>query len=472
VHNVRARSSGPATSGLRRAHSQPSLQKDARWGDVTQLSQVKKLLAIPKIAKHDPYNEVQGKAFGQKVMNMVNDASTCLLISIGSQLNLFAAMSKQNAQPQTAQAIASIASNIHVRYVEEWLQAMTCIGIVEETNAANKPPAKLHRSKSQQKNLNVGATTSMSEVRRQYQPLSAKQSFNRLHSNLNREDSGERRYMLPPEHALFLTWETGAENLALVGQYIPVLGRLEEDIVSCFRTGSGMDWTRYWQCDLITELDTLQTIGSVQRIETELLGLVPVLANELREGINVLCLGSSMGRAYVSIARAFPKSWFTLYDTRASRLGHARRIVSEDQNAPTNLHFAATASGRSVLEEERTYDAALILDGSVVRDSAAPSDVLRGVRRSLRPGRSLVYLDLWTGADGVDCPGAPLQSTLSAMQAVPLGLDAGGPALGRLWGVKAAQKALIDVGFARVSLHRREKDDMNCVLVATVATTQ
>jgi ubiquinone/menaquinone biosynthesis C-methylase UbiE len=466
---VRGRCSGPATSGLRRAKSDPSLHVKPKLGYIPHLAEVKRLLALPNVSKKVAYDEAQGGIFGRRIMNMVNDASACILISIGNQLGLFAAMSKLNDHPQTARTIATAANNAHVRYVEEWLRAMTCIGIVEESRDWINDQSTRQQVFTPSLNIYPGSIGSAAVTGNSYPLVAKRQSqFQRKLTPCDNTTS-EKRYILPAEHAIFLTWDPGAENLALVTQYISVLGRLEKDIVKCFKTGSGMDWTRYLQFDRITELDTVQTIGCIDRIERELFALVPELGNEIRRGIHVLCLGSSMGRVYISIAHAFPKSWFTLYDTSSSRLAHARQVATDARELPMNLHFAVTTAGRSVLEEERTYDAALVLDGSVVRDSASPYEVLRGVCRALRPTRSLVYLDMCTGDEIANCPGAALQSTLSAMQAIPLGLNAGGPALGRLWGAKAAEDALQKAGFAQVTLHRRENDDMNCVLVGTTA---
>lgn len=354
-----------------------------------------------------------------------------------------------------------------------------------------------------------------------------------------------RKYRLPPEHAAFLTWSSGNDNLALLAQYIPVLGRLEDDVVSNFHSGSGLSWTKYGQFDLISALETSQTIGSADKFEKDFLNFVPGLAEELREGISVLCLGSGLAQEYKAIARAYPKSWFTFYDTCTQKTAAARKAAQHDKDL-RNIHFCALKghakgaqnstrrrdpgitpqrpysnacwlstrrtdyssnctleskgnagdgnaqtsnltkdaagiqerngdSNVSALQEKHTYDAALIIEGSIVRDSASADNLLRSVCCALRPGRSVLYMEYQgellaeDGSDGLSGNGsaaAPFLYCLSTMQSVPLGLDAGGPALGRMWGSDNARRALEHAGFATVTVCPRQEDQVNVVLVA------
>ena len=53
-------------------------------------------------------------------------------------------------------------------------------------------------------------------------------------------DPAAGTFSLPAEHAACLTRATGANNLALLTQYIAGLGGVEDDIVECFRRGGGV----------------------------------------------------------------------------------------------------------------------------------------------------------------------------------------------------------------------------------------
>jgi winged helix-turn-helix protein len=123
------------------------------------------------------FDQAKAEAFAGKVLTALNDGALCLVVSVGHRTGLFDAMGK--LQPATSQEIA-IQAGLNERYVREWLGAMTTARVVE-----------------------VDPTT--------------------------------QRFSLPPEHAAFLTRAAAADNMAAFAQYIAVLGRVEDDIVGCFR---------------------------------------------------------------------------------------------------------------------------------------------------------------------------------------------------------------------------------------------
>ena len=42
------------------------------------------------------------------------------------------------------------------------------------------------------------------------------------------------KFVLPGQHATFVTRPAGADNMAVFAQYIPLLGSVEDEIVECF----------------------------------------------------------------------------------------------------------------------------------------------------------------------------------------------------------------------------------------------
>jgi hypothetical protein len=495
-------------TGIRRVQSLPAIcpvggallegKKTAVGADAMDIASLRsKLMNLPIKRKHVPFNAEVGAQFGIRIVDAVNDAGVCVLISVAHQLGLFAAMAKINDHPHSVSTIAAAANNLRPRYVQELLFALTCIGIVEETKhcAPQKKTATLLSPQS------VGAVarnwlphthnTTTPSTQTESGPSAGNTAGNAtaLFNGSGADGNGNPltatangrltvlKYRLPAEHALHLTWGQGPDNLALLMQYIPVLARLEDDVVECFRSGKGLDWTRYGQFDLVSELDTSQTIGAIEVFEAHVLALAPGLPDALRAGTSILCLGSGVGSTIAAIARAYPKSWFTVYETN----GQKAKAAEAMHDTIPNLHFAALPALRSAaataatadstasaaewpaMQENRTYAGALVLDGSVIRDAADPASLLARVHAALRGGCALVLLEYVTGGGAA----APLLHGLSAMQSVPLGLAAGGPALGRGWGADGAKAALLDAGFADVAIHIREGDDVNVVLVAT-----
>jgi hypothetical protein len=329
---IKSRSHAPPPRGLRRVTSLPDFGAgggNGGDGKVWPREKVKtrwSLMALPAEAKRVPFDEEAGNAFGQKIVSMANDGGTCVLVSIGHQLGLFSAMAKLNDRPRSAASIARAANNLSTRYVEELLVAMTCVGIVEESVYPVHPvtPAPT-MTLAAQASAYIGSTASnrtgamSSDGRGGGGGTSGISGTTNAAARDGRDvpigvmglaggssdgmEHGRRKYRLPAEHALFLTWQPGADNLALVSQYVPILGRLEAEVVECFRTGAGMEWTRYGQFDLVSELDTAQTIGSMEQFDSEVLGQVEGLSADMRRGINVVCVGCGVGAGLVKIAR-------------------------------------------------------------------------------------------------------------------------------------------------------------------------
>ena len=48
-------------------------------------------------------------------------------------------------------------------------------------------------------------------------------------------DPRDGTYVLPPEHAAFLTRAAAPDKLAVYARYIPLLGAVEDDVFACFR---------------------------------------------------------------------------------------------------------------------------------------------------------------------------------------------------------------------------------------------
>lgn len=379
------------------------------------------LLALPYRAKREEYNEEAAERFAARIVSAVNDAATCILISIGHHLGLFAVLRRLSGRAHSAETIANAARHLHVRYVQEWLSSMACVGIVEEEVMMTDLPEQV-----------------------------------------------VQKYRLPPEHAVFLTW--GEEsNMALVSQYVPILGRLEDAVVGCFRSGRGLDVARYAHFSSVASLDALQTLGAEDGMR--ILSHVKGLAKELEEGACVLCIGGAGDRIYICLAHRFPRSWFTCYDPSMMQIKAARSML-EEAGSVSNLHFRTLPEGLHAIQERRSYDAALVLDGSWVRNATRPVEVLRAISRALRRERPVVMVETVAAGelrgDRGHAAGVFLYG-VSAMYSLPsclgLGVGIGGEdPVGGVWGTGRVRRALEEGGFEQVE-EFEQGDGLNCVFV-------
>ena len=108
--------------------------------------------------------------FAGRLLTALNHGALCLMFSIGHRTGLFDAMRYQ--PPQTSSEIASRAG-LNERYVREWLGAMVTSRVVSV-------------------------------------------------------DAQGPRYLLPPEHAAYLTRKAGVDNFAALTQYVAILGQVED----------------------------------------------------------------------------------------------------------------------------------------------------------------------------------------------------------------------------------------------------
>ena len=200
------------------------------------------------------FDAAKAGAFGERLISTLNQGALCLMISVGHRTGLFDVM--RQMQPASSRDIAARAG-LNERYVREWLGAM-CTGRIVEL------------------------------------------------------DPTSERFVLPAEHAAFLTRPAGADNLAVFAQYIPLLGSVEDDIVECFKNGGGVPYGKFPRFHDVMAEDSGQSVLS--SLETHIVPLVPGLAERLRSGTALLDVGCGRGRVINRLAELYPNSRFTGMD--------------------------------------------------------------------------------------------------------------------------------------------------------------
>lgn len=133
------------------------------------------------------YDNSRADVFASRMFQFLNGGMLSLMISIGYKTGLFDTISQ--LKPSTSQEI-SRAAKLNERYVREWLGAMVTGNIID------------------------------------YDPSTGK-------------------YLLRKEHSTFLTRKSGIDNLAVLAQYVSLMGNVEDKIVECFRNGGGLPYSEY-----------------------------------------------------------------------------------------------------------------------------------------------------------------------------------------------------------------------------------
>ena len=358
------------------------------------------------VREHAPaFDTARAEAFVGKFLAGMNNAAMILMISVGHRTGLFDAMAE--ASPCTSVELAK-ASGHAERYVREWLSVMTMSGVVD------------------------------------YDPK-------------------DRRFILPAEHAGWLTRAAAPNNVAANAQFISVIAGVEDEIVEHFGDGHGVHYHEYGRFHEVMGEHTGQNI--VMNLIDRILPLVDGGIDALEQGIDVVDVGCGAGGALLLLAEKFPKSRFTGIDLCADAYEKAEGLAIE--RGLTNLRFKELDIG--TVTTLGAYDLVLAFDA--VHDQRDPQEMLRTVRRSLKPGGTYLMVDIGgssTLEKNLDHPLGAYLYAISTMHCTPVSLAQGGIGLGTMWGVELASEMLFQAGFGKVQMTRLPHDPFNAYFVARV----
>jgi len=353
------------------------------------------------MAQGSPYDSVKANTFAERLLTTLNDGALCLMISLGHRTGLLDAM--RDAVPATSAEIAAKAG-LNERYVREWLGAMVTGRVVDVDPATN-------------------------------------------------------RFSLPPEHAAFVTRAAGADNIGVFTQYISLLGGVEDEIVECFKKGGGVPYAKFPRFHEVMAEDSGQSVLS--SLESHIVPLVPGLAEKLASGIQMLDVGCGRGRIINRLAELYPKSRFTGMDLSSEAILSAWQDAADKKLR--NIEFiVADLSKFDETAEAEAFDWVATFDA--IHDQAKPLNVLRGIRRTLRPDGIYLMQDIKGSSyiqNNLNHPLGPLLYTISCMHCMTVSLAQNGEGLGAMWGEEKTREYLAKAGFNSVEKHELSHDIQN-----------
>jgi len=344
------------------------------------------------------YDNSRADVFASRMFQFLNGGMLSLMISIGYKTGLFDTISQ--LKPSTSQEI-SRAAKLNERYVREWLGAMVTGNIID------------------------------------YDPSTGK-------------------YSLRKEHSTFLTRKSGIDNLAVLAQYVSLMGNVEDKIVECFINGGGLPYSEYPKFQQLQAEETARIFDS--KLTNQILPLIPEINDKLSNGIKVLDIGCGRGHAINLMGKAFPKSKFTGCDISREGISSAKE---EAKNLGlTNVQFEIKDA--LLIEELGKFD--LITAFDTIHDQTQPTKVLKAINASLNNAGFFLMQDIAASSNvekNIDNLLAPALYTISTMHCMSVSLAFNGEGLGTMWGKELAVKKLDEAGFKDIKVKNIEGDIMN-----------
>ncbi len=349
------------------------------------------------------YDNSKAEEFASKMFQFLNSGMLSLMISIGYKTGLFDTIAQ--LKPSTSQEISQ-ATKLNERYIREWLGAMVTGNIIEY-------------------------------------------------------DSLTEKYFLPKEHSAFLTRKSGIDNLAVLAQYVSLMGNVEDKIVECFRNGGGLPYSEYPKFQELQAEETARIFDS--KLTNQILPLIPEIDNRLTDGIKVLDIGCGRGRAINLMGKAFSRSEFTGCDISHEGISSAKE---EAKNMGlTNVQFEIKDA--LLVEELGKFD--LITAFDTIHDQVQPTKVLKAINASLNNDGFFLMQDIAASSKvekNIDSLLAPTLYTISTMHCMSVSLAFDGEGLGTMWGKELAVNKLTEAGFKDIKVKNVEGDIMNYYYVS------
>ncbi len=349
------------------------------------------------------YDNSKAEEFASKMFQFLNSGMLSLMISIGYKTGLFDIIAQ--LKPSTSQEISQ-ATKLNERYIREWLGAMVTGNIIEY-------------------------------------------------------DSLTEKYFLPKEHSAFLTRKSGIDNLAVLAQYVSLMGNVEDKIVECFRNGGGLPYSEYPKFQELQAEETARIFDS--KLTNQILPLIPEIDNRLNDGIKVLDIGCGRGRAINLMGKAFSRSEFTGCDISHEGISSAKE---EAKNMGlTNVQFEIKDA--LLVEELGKFD--LITAFDTIHDQVQPTKVLKAINASLNNDGFFLMQDIAASSKvekNIDSLLAPTLYTISTMHCMSVSLAFDGEGLGTMWGKELAVNKLTEAGFKDIKVKNVEGDIMNYYYVS------
>jgi 2-polyprenyl-3-methyl-5-hydroxy-6-metoxy-1,4-benzoquinol methylase len=324
------------------------------------------------------------EAFVERIVLDVGTAMRGGLMYIGDRLGVFAALAQSG--PVTAAELSG-RTGLNERYLREWLGAMATAEYVEH-------------------------------------------------------DTEGDTYLLPPEHALPLADEDFPFFTGGLLQMIVPTVTVAPQVAEAFKTGRGVTQDKYLP-DMYEAIERMTAPWYKHHLVQTWIPAMPGVQEKLQAGGSACDVGCGLGRASITIAKAFPAATVHGSDVHDGSIERAR-VNAEAEGVADRLTFTV---GDGAELPECQFD--LISTFDVVHDSVDPVGLLSAIRKGLREDGTYLMLEMNASGDVEENrnPLGKLLYNVSTLYCMTTSLAHGGAGIGACMGQEKARELAYAAGF-------------------------
>lgn len=336
----------------------------------------------------------RAEALTERLFLASAEAMDLLTVYIGDRLGFYRELAGGDALT-TAELAARTQTD--ERYVREWCEQQTATGILEVDDAAAAP--------------------------------------------------ADRHFSLPAGYADSLCDPDSPFSIAPLARAITACAVAMPKLIDAYRTGGGVAWSDFGQ-------DAIEAQGDFNRpwLVAELGGYlrsIPDVAAKLEAGGRVADVACGVGWSAIAVAEAFPAAAVDGFDIDDASIALARQFAGEKGLSDRTAFEVRDGADLP----EGSYDLALVIEA--IHDMPNPVPVLASIRRSLKPGGTLIVADERTEESFT--PNADVPERLfygfSILCCLPAGMaDEGSAATGTVMRPDTFTAYATEAGFAGVEI--------------------
>ncbi len=274
-------------------------------------------------------------------------------------------------------------------------------------------------------------------------------------------DAGSGKFFMTPEQVAVFASEESPANMHGLLQVIVAQYSEHETAVDVFKHGKGRPWGEHHAC-LFCGTDRFFRPGYEMNLIANWIPALEGVQEKLERGGTIADIGCGHGSSSMLMARSFPNSKVFGYDLHGPSIEDARRKAA--RAGVSNVEFSEVSAHD--MPSNEGFDFACIFDA--LHDMGDPVGVARHIRKSLKPGGTLMVVEPMAGDKTEDNlhPLGGVFYAASTLICLPMSRSQDvGLCLGAQAGPKRLMEVLTEAGFGSVRV--ATSSQTNLVLEAT-----